>query len=151
MKADIEIVKETMIHHQIDEPKAQEIIDDLKKVIEEELAARAPAVKKQYGVIVSDPLGHIPPNSVFTGWVFQMEEEDNVADGLRRVHTTVFDFNQTKKGQRTPIRTVGGAMEIISGTLFKENGIIPKTKEPVCVLVTDNKIGHDPGMLPLDE
>lgn len=102
---------------------------------------KTPAVKKQFVVIVSDPHGEIAAlGKDFTGWVVQIPEDDNPALALGRIHKGAFDFNRTPKGQRLPLRTVAEACEFCSAKIFKEHKVWVKTKTPVLIVRSDNKI-----------
>ena len=97
--------------------------------------------KKRRVVIVSDPHGEIAAlGKNFTGWVVQIPEDDNPAVALERIHWGAFDFNRTPKGRRLPLKTVAEACEFGSAKIFKEHKVWVKTKEPVLVMRSDNKI-----------
>ena len=70
----------------------------------------------------------------------QIPEDDNPALALGRIHKGAFDFNRTPKGRRLPLRTVAEACEFCSAKIFKEHKIWIKTKEPVLIVRSDNKI-----------
>lgn len=102
---------------------------------------KTPAVKKQFVIVVSDPHGEIAAlGKDFTGWVVQIPEDDNPALALGRIHKGAFDFNRTPKGRRLPLRTVAEACEFGSAKIYKEHKVWVKTKEPVLVVLSDNKI-----------
>ena len=96
-------------------------------------------VKKQYVFILNDPKGKLK-GSDFTGWVVQIPEDDNPATALEKLHLGAYDFNRSVKGRRYPVRTVAEACEFGSQKIFKEQKIWVKTKEPVLVVPTNNKI-----------
>ena len=96
-------------------------------------------VKKQYVFILNDPKGKLK-GSDFTGWVVQIPEDDNPATALEKLHLGAYDFNRSAKGRRYPVSTVAEACEFGSAKIFKEQKIWIKTKEPVLVVPTNNKI-----------
>ena len=51
-----------------------------------------------------------------------------------------YEFNATKRGRLLPATTVGEAMENVAAKHFKEADCWVKTKTPVLMLKTDNKI-----------
>lgn len=121
-----------------DPSKVVEIMRALESEEELAKAERVPAQKKQFVIVVSDPLGQIKEDLV--GWVVQIDEESSPAVVLDRVHKSVYDFNVTKKGMKLPIETIGDAMEALPSTITKEKDLWIKTKTPVLVVATDNNI-----------
>ena len=119
----------------------------LRRVIEEMNLAcqpedgdeKAPAIKKQFAVILSDPDGRMPKHD-FVAWVVQIPETESVATTLDRVFRSAYDFNTTKKGRLMPVKTVGEAIENVPAKAFKEADVWIKTKTPVLVIKTDNEI-----------
>lgn len=142
-KVDLELVK--LVAQRLPNITDEQIARLIDELIFEAQAADAeektPAVKKQFVVIVSDPHGEIAAlGKDFTGWVVQIPEDDNPALALGRIHKGAFDFNRTPKGQRLPLRTVAEACEFCSAKIFKEHKVWVKTKTPVLVVLSDNKI-----------
>lgn len=143
-KVDLELVK--LVAQRQPDLSAEQIARLIEDLSFEARAAddaeeKTPAVKKQFVVIVSDPHGEIAAlGKDFTGWVVQIPEDDNPAVALERIHKGAFDFNRTPKGQRLPLRTVAEACEFCSAKIFKEHKVWVKTKEPVLVALSDNKI-----------
>ncbi len=120
----------------------------LRRVIEElQLAAqpegedgeKAPPVKKQFVVLVSDPNGKMPASDL-VAWVLQIPEEESVATTQDRILRSAYDYNATKKGQLLPVSTFGEAIENVPAKFFKEADVWIKTKSPVLVLRTNNEI-----------
>ena len=60
-----------------------------------------------------------------------------------QIHKAAYDFNQTPKGRRMPVQSIGEACEAVPARIFKEHQLWIKTKEPVLILRTDNKIPMD--------
>jgi len=148
-KVDLDLVKFILQRNDIDVRKVNTIIEDIEqelKVIQEENPP-APRVSKQFLILVSDPEGKIPSTD-FTGWVFQMPEEDSPAVLESQIQKAAYDFNQTPKGRRLPVRTIGEACEAVPARIFKEHQLWVKTKEPVLILKTDNRIPMDSADLP---
>ena len=75
--------------------------------------------------------------------VVQIPEDDNPAVALERIHWGAFDFNRTPKGRRLPLKTVAEACEFGSAKIYKEHKIWIKTKEPVLIVRSDNKIPRE--------
>jgi len=141
----------------IDVSKAAEILkkndippDVLRRVIEEmnlvvtpdPVEDAAPAVKKQFVILVSDPAGQLPKTD-FAGWVLQIPEDESPATTQERIFRAAYDYNATRKGRLYPAKTVGEAIENIPAKHFKETDVWVKTKSPVLVLRTDNEIPRE--------
>ncbi|PWM28992.1 MAG: hypothetical protein DBX55_07920 [Verrucomicrobia bacterium] len=143
-KVDIELVKMILQKSDLDARKVAQIMEDINFEVKSKNAEtnKEPPVKKQYVFIVSDPYGKFK-DADYTGWVVQIPEDDNPADALERVHRGVYDFNASPKGRRMPIETVSDACEFGSAKMYKEHKIWIKTKEPVLVVRTNNKVPKD--------
>ncbi len=139
-KVDLELVKMVLQRNELDVRVVSQIIEDinveLATSVDEE---KPPAVKKQFVVMVSDPLGQLKGKD-FTAWVLQIPEEDSVYTTEERLFRSAYDFNQTPKGRRLPLKTIAEVCEHVPTRVSKENKVWIKTKEPVLVLATSNKI-----------
>ena len=147
-KVDLELVKFILQRNEIDVRKVNSIIEDIEqemKTIQEENPP-APRIPKQFAILISDPEGNIPSTD-FTGWVLQMPEEDSPAIMESQIRKAAYDFNQTPKGRRMPVKTIGEACEVVPARIFKEHQLWVKTKEPVLILKTDNAIPFEPSGL----
>ncbi len=114
--------------------------------MEEPKEEKAPALKKQLCILVSDPAGIIKTDLV--GWVVQIPEEESPSLFLEQsVFRAAYDFNASKRGSLHPVQTVGEAMECVGSKHFKENGVWVKTKIPVLVVTTRNEIPKSGGLL----
>lgn len=121
------------------------VVDDLRKTAAQEKAARVPVKKSktQYAIIVSDPEGVLVGKDL-TGWTLAMEEESAPQSALDRVHAAGYSFNATRKGQKHPVETIGDIFQCVRGKHWKTGRegekTQPKTREPVLVIRTDNKL-----------
>lgn len=104
-------------------------------------------------ILLSDPTGRLTPEffeaagfSDFTGWVVKIPEDDSPMVVQERINRAAYDFNVTPKGRRLPVQSVGEACECVPTRIFKEQGISIQTKEPVLILITDNRIPRDEGI-----
>jgi hypothetical protein len=143
-KVDLDLVKFILQRNELDVRQVNSIIEDIEqelKVIKEENPP-APRVPKQFAIMVSDPEG-VLPQADLTGWVLQLPEEDAPMTAESQIHKAAYDFNQTPKGRRMPVQSIGEACEAVPARIFKEHHLWIKTKEPVLVLRTDNKIPLD--------
>ena len=144
-KVDLDLVKHILTRNEIDIRQVNAIIEDIQqeiKIMQEENPP-APRVTKQFAILVSDPEG-ILPKADLTGWVLQLPEEDAPMTLEGQIHKAAYDFNQTPKGRRMPVQTIGEACEAVPASIFKEHQVWVKTKEPVFVLRTSNSIPMEP-------
>jgi hypothetical protein len=148
MKASIETVHEVLTNEHLEPDQINKIL----KQIEEQAAAeaeaakaeRGPTQKKQFVIILSDPSGFILGSfdKVFdlVGWVAQIPEDDDTATTMDRLTRAAYEYNTSKKGRKYPVKTIGEACEAVGARFLKEQGIAVKTKMPIQIVVTDNKI-----------
>ena len=143
-KIDLELVKVVLQRSELDAKKIAQIIEDItfESKAQEAEKEKEPQVKKQYVVVVSDPYGKFT-DADYTGWVVQIPEDENPATALESLHKGVYDFNISPKGRRLPIKTVAEACEFGSAKIYKEHKIWIKTKEPVLIVRSDNKIPRE--------
>lgn len=127
----------------VDEPIVNEVLQDLKAELQEEAQAKEaekePKEKKQFCVLVSDPSGVLAGQDL-VAWVAQIEESASPHVVFERIKRAAYEFNQSKKGRKHPVKTVGESCEGVGGKFFKEQKIAIKTKEPVLVVATDGVI-----------
>lgn len=120
------------------------ITKELNKLIqrekEERDANRTPKKKNQYVVLVSDPEGKIPAGTELVAWVTQIKEDEDSGSILSKIINAIRNFNQSKKGRKNPADSIGDGIDAAQRKFFKEENIDIKTKMPVRVMITDNKI-----------
>jgi len=139
-KVDVELVKLILQRNELDIRTVSRIMDD----IEVELRNKAdedkpPPVKKQWCMLISDPENSLAGKD-YTGWVVQIPENDSPATTKERIINAAYDFNTSPKGQRMPVQTIGETCEVVPAHFFREHEAWLKTKIPVLLLTTDNKI-----------
>lgn len=143
-KVTIELVHETLSTNNLEPEKIQKILAE----IEEQAAAEAeaqkanaePPVKKQFIILLSDPRGTLPEGQDYVGWVLQIPEDESAATATERLIRAAYEYNISKKGRKYPVRTIGEAAEAIGPRYLKEQSLAVKTKTPVLILRTDNRI-----------
>ena len=144
-KADLDLVKLVLQRNEIDVRQASKIIEEIKveldNMVDEE---KAPPVKKQFVIMVSDPKGVLEKKDL-AGWVLQIPEEDSPYLSEERLIKSAYEFNQTPKGRRMPVQTIGETCEVVTQRILKEQNIWVKTKEPVLVVTTQNNVPWDNG------
>jgi len=151
-KVDIELVKMILQRREIDTRQVASIINEIQEEvrIQSETDEKPPAVKKQFVILVSDPAGELNGKD-FTGWVLQIPEEDSPYVTEERLTRAAYDFNVSPKGRRFPVKTIAESCEVVSAKFHKEHKVWVKTKEPVLVCLTNNKIAWDEMKQKLDE
>lgn len=140
-KIDVNQVADILKRNELDPAILKQIVAEMQAVLEAEAGEeKPPPVKKQWCIMISDPEGRLPEGEDFAGWVLQIPESESVMTTEERVRRAAYDFNATKRGRLLPATTVGEAMENVAAKHFKEADCWVKTKTPVLMLKTDNKI-----------
>jgi hypothetical protein len=144
-KVDLDLVKFVLTRNEMEPRTVARIIEEVRKEAEMQQAEneKPPPVKKQFAILISDPLGTLPEGKDYTGWVLQIPEEDSPAVTVERLTRAAYEFNVTPKGRRMPVQSVGEVCEAVPTRILKEQNVWVKTKEPVLMLRTDNKIPLD--------
>lgn len=139
-KIDVNAAAEVLKRKDLDPALLREVIEEFNHIAQPEVEdEKAPAVKKQFSILISDPEGKLPSGE-FTGWVLQIPEDASVLSAPERIYKAAYEFNTTKKGRLMPAKTMADAIENIPAKHFKEQGVWVKTKAPVFMLTTDNAI-----------
>jgi hypothetical protein len=144
-KADLELVKVILERNEFDVRQISRVMEDLQnelKAMEEEQGEKPPPVKKQFCMLVSDPRGELVEKD-FVGWVLQIPEDDEPRSALEKLIRSAYEHNITPKGRRMPVKTIAEVCEHVSARVLKEQDVWVKTKEPVYVLRTDNRVPLD--------
>lgn len=142
-KIEINAAAEILKRNQLEPKLLRQIIEEMNLLTQaEEDEGKAPAIKKQFCILISDPDGKLPKDD-FVGWVLQIPEDESPATTQDRINRAAYDFNASKKGRLYPAKTVGEAIEHIPAKHFKETEVWVKHKAPVLMLRTDNEIPKD--------
>jgi len=143
-KVSLEIVAEVLSSNNIETDVLVKMLKDMERQAqieaEEAKELRDPPMKKQFVVVISDPRGQLPADEDLVGWVAQIPELDNPGVTIERIKRCAYEFNISKKGSKRPAKSIGEACEVVSAKIQKEQGVFIKTKTPVTVLKTDNKL-----------
>jgi hypothetical protein len=140
-KIDISKAIEVIKKNEPDVAVARRMIEELNLILQRQDGdeEKAPAIKKQFVVLVSDPEGTLPKRD-YVAWVFQIPESESVATTQDRIFRSAYDFNATKKGRLMPVKTIGEAIENVPSRFFNESDVWVKTRTPVLVLKTSNNL-----------
>ena len=139
-KIELSIVAGALKKHQVDPELLREILEDLNaEIAAEEDDEKAPPVRKQFVILLSDPEGKLPRQDL-VGWVLKIEESASPFSLADRTARAIEAFNMSKRGRMLPVKTVGEAIESASSKYWKDAGVWISTKLPVSVQVTSNRI-----------
>ncbi len=143
-KIDVSKVAEILQKNHIEPALLRRIIEEINVVVQPDPADddTPPPVKKQFLILVSDP-EHKLPKDDFTGWVVQIPEDESPVTAPERIFRGAYDFNASKRGRQLPVKTIGEALENVGAKYFKEAELWVKTKTPVLMLRTDNRIPRE--------
>lgn len=152
MKIDVEKVKTLVADAgrsvQVPPEELAKLIRRIQDMLPDPEAAenKPPAQKKQFVVLLSDPLRKIPDGEDFAAWVLQIPESDSPLSIHERIETAAVNFNGSRRGRMLPVQTVGEAIESIPAKAFREVELWCKTKTPVFAVITRNEIPNTPGL-----
>lgn len=139
-KIEVNKVAEILKKNQLDPTLLRQIVEEMNLLTQPEADEEAaPAIKKQFVVLISDPDGTLPKQD-YVAWVLQIPESESVATTKDRLFRGAYDYNDSKKGQMLPVASVGEAIENVQAKFFKEAELWVKTKTPVLVVKCDNSI-----------
>lgn len=143
-KIDVSKVAEILQKNRVEPALLRRIIEEINLTVQPDPAEeeKPPPVKKQWVILLSDPEGKLPKDD-FAGWVVQIPENESPATTQDRIFRSAYDFNATKRGRLLPVKTVGEAFENMPAKHFKETELWVKTKTPVIMLRTDNRIPRE--------
>ena len=141
-KVDINLVEMVLRRAKLSAVQQAQILEDIRfesnQVVGED---REPPEKKQFVVILNDPYGKLEDAGVeFSGRVVQIPEDADPHSAPRRLYGGAYDFNQTPKGRKMPIKTIDEAVRFGSAKIYKEHKIWPKHKEPVLIIPANGKL-----------
>jgi hypothetical protein len=122
----------------------QELEAAVKEEKEERAATPKDKSKNKFIVVALDPNGVLKASGGLTGWVTQVEDECPDQVIFDRINAAANNFNNSKKGRKLPVRSVGEAMEIprrFWKTDKVSEKVLVKTKSPIYLLGTDGQLG----------
>jgi hypothetical protein len=142
MKLDPNAVLNRLLQSGMAADEANEIVNQLVAEAEAAKAEKPPAQKKQWVILVSDPMGLITHD--LAGWVLQMPEEDAPADLLERLMQCRGIYSRTVRGRNgPPPNTIGEIIEVVPPSIMKELGVWRKTPVPVSVITCGRRLPQD--------
>lgn len=141
-KVSIEDVEQILQQSKLDAAVVNKVVSALEQLAEEAKEDKAPVQKNKFrhGVVISDPENKLAGVEL-TAVVVKMEESKDMTQAVEKIKAAAKDFNNnSRKGKKNPVKAVFEACGAIASKFFKSQEIKILTKEPVMVIVTDNKI-----------
>jgi len=142
-KLNIELLEEALKSQEagLTPCKIEAILSKVRTLVEENKAPPVSRTVKPYAVVISDPEGKIPAGTEFTGWAIQYDEDRiGVGEVSKQLVEVAKDFNASRSGKKQPVASIGETFQVASRSLFKDQHLVYKHKDPVFVVVTDNSI-----------
>lgn len=141
MNIDLGTVQEILREQKVDSTVISVVVKELQKVAAEEAADKGPSGPKQkyqYSIIVNSPTNDL---NNLQGWVVKMPEDQKPSDLLVKIQTAAAkQNNNTKKGRKSPIKSVAEAFQYLKRKFSKEENFAPLTKSSVQVIVSDGTL-----------
>lgn len=142
----IALITESSREAGIPTDKVAKLVADLKQAAEEAKADRgsAPKAKTAMHILVSDPDGKLKGLNL-VGWVVQTEETAAPQEAYTRILEAAREFNNSKRGRKAPLDTLGSAIQALKGKWLKRNDgtklTIPKAaRNPLPIMAYANAL-----------
>lgn len=140
-KVAIEDIELTLRKKDVSPEIIRSVLADLAEQLEMNASEKTPRQKKELMVIASD-YGEGNEDTPPVGWVVQVAEGRVHPEVVADVVSVANDFNETKKGKKFPVETLGDTFEAVPARFFKERGISVKTKIPLVIHKFPNNLKH---------
>lgn len=115
------------------------VIQYLETVAQEEAGDKQPRIKRKVLVVQ----GGEEKTEGFDGYAWVLKAPQDLETTLMsEIEKVIVAFNETKKGQKTPVQTIPQAFEYVPKKLFKDFGLDLLTKEP-CLGVNISKVADE--------
>lgn len=143
MKLSLEDIQSALAEAKIPDTQQNLVIDHLQEVIREleaeKIATKLPSQKNEFGVIIYDKDNVLKGND-FTATVYTIPQGEDHGQVLRKISEAARDQNEAAKRKKTLIESLGEACESLKRKFIKAKNVNLKSKVPVRVLVSDNKL-----------
>ena len=149
-KVEVDIVKMVLQRNLHDIRAVAQILEEIAQETANQEEEKKPRIKKQFAVLVSDPQQTLKGMDLI-GWILQIPEEESPHSVKQRVIDAAYEFNQSPRGRRMPVKTIGEACESVQAKFLKEQNVWVKTKEPIYFIHTDNIIPRDTSLSDLPQ
>jgi hypothetical protein len=143
MKIDIETVYQVLGECKVPKEQADKVINNLQAVAEEEKqekeSLKTPKAKWEFGVVLYDANNELDGKE-FTASIYQIKDGEDHNLVLPKLCEAAKIQNEMAKRKKHLLDTIGNIFSSLKSKFAKEKGVRIKTKEPVRVLVSNNKI-----------
>lgn len=143
IKVSIDDITAALADSGIPKDSQQKVLTYLKSVVEEEQAQKEaeklPKQKNEFGVIIFDAEGHLKGKE-FTASVYQIPQGEDHNLVLGKISQAARDQNAASKRKKWHFDSLGSAIQGIKRKFIKDKNVNLKTKNPVRVIVSDNKL-----------
>lgn len=142
MKCSIEDVEVALKDAQIDNQKINEVVESIQEMLAAQKAEKEAREKRSKNkfVILSSVTMEDQDIIDTPSWIVQVEESFDHNKIVETIKLAYNDFKNSGKKRAEKVDSVGTALLYTPKKFFKDRGLIVKTKEPVLIQVTDNKL-----------
>ncbi len=140
-KISLEEVQQSLLEQKVDNQVVTKIITDLEKKIQEEKDNKvsAPKSKNEFLIIISDPNNELAGKDL-TGWVVTQRQGLDSSQILSKIRDSIKEMIDSQKRKKFIVSSLGEGIERLKRKFLAPKEIMVKTKNPVQVLITDNKL-----------
>lgn len=128
---------------EVDPDKQDKVLNRLQEVIkelqEEKDNHKLPRTKNEFGVILYDANNELAGKE-FAASIYQIKEGEDHGAVLSKISEAVKEQNESAKKKNNLIDSIGAAFENLKRKFIKEKGVNLKTKIPVRVTISTNKL-----------
>ena len=143
MKIDISEIEEALKIALVEPDKQKEVLNHLQEVIKEleenKAAGAVPKQKNEFGVIIYSDEPEWAQKE-FTASVYTIPQGSDHGQVLAKISQAARESNEAAKKKKNIIETIGDAFQNLKRKWAKEKGVNFKTKIPVRVLISNNKL-----------
>lgn len=130
MSLKIEEIAAALRENEIPTNKIRAIVESLQQTEENKKVEKEKGPKKEYVLIQANS---------DTGFAVQIEASEDAGETLNKIRAAARAYNNSRKGQKTPVRTISEAISVLPAKFLVESAVWRKTKEPVRTLsIVDN-------------
>ena len=142
-KISLETVAEILNEEGVDKNKQAKIIEHLQEILkaekEEKDSEKLPRQKNELGVILLNDNDEIKTDNI-SALVYEIPSSENHDSVLDKIKKATAEFNNTKKGQKHPVKSFSEAFQVVKPKQFKAQNMKKRTKSIVRCLITADKI-----------
>jgi pyruvate/2-oxoglutarate/acetoin dehydrogenase E1 component len=140
---DIEIVKDALTANSIDARTAAQIIAEIEEQLRliklEQKADAGEKIVKKFAFVAID-CDCVLFRKELTGYAVQIPEDESEFSIEGKIAAAAHEYNRTKKGMRSPVKTIAEACEFVPARFFRDQNIWIKHKEAAFLLSSNNEL-----------